>query len=111
NPSIPAAAPVPTSVPPNTVPPPSVPPPASDSRFGDDLTRQAFVSAQAELANAKERIADLEDELVRAREKEKTLEKLYAELDDAKARLASGGGGRAKEILDLREALNQKDKE
>lgn len=109
NPSVPAAAPVPAT--PTTVPPPSAPPPASDSRFGDEGTRQAYVSAQTELANAKERIADLEDELVRAREKEKTLEKLYAELDDAKARLASGGGGRAKEILDLREALNQKDKE
>ena len=39
--------------------------------------------AQSELANAKERIADLEDELVRSREKEQTIEKLYAELDDA----------------------------
>jgi DNA-binding response OmpR family regulator/predicted nucleic acid-binding Zn-ribbon protein len=99
------------SVPPTTIPPPSVPPPPSDSRFGDEGTRQAFVSAQSELANAKERIADLEDELVRSREKEQTIEKLYAELDDAKARLASGGGGRAKDILDLREALNQKDKD
>lgn len=106
NPVIPPAAGVPT-----TVPPPSSPPPASDSRFGDDGTRQAFVQAQSELAKAKERLADLEDELVRAREKEQTIEKLYTELDDAKARLASGGGGRAKEILDLREALNQKDKE
>jgi CheY-like chemotaxis protein len=85
--------------------------PPSESRFGDENTRLAFVQAQSDLSKAKERLADLEDELVRAREKESTLEKLYAELDDAKARLASGGGGRAKEILDLREALNQKDKE
>ncbi len=106
NPVIPPAARIPTSV-----PPPSSPPPNSDSRFGDEGTRQAFVQAQSELAKTKERLADLEDELVRSREKEQLLEKLYAELDDAKARLASGGGGRAKEILDLREALNQKDKE
>lgn len=115
SPVIPVASALPSVPPqgvqPQSVPPPSVPPPPSDSRFGDEGTRQAFVQAQSELANVKERLADLEDELVRAREKEQTIEKLYAELDDAKARLASGGGGRAKEILDLREALNQKDKE
>lgn len=120
----------PSGAPPSVAPPraPSNPPPGtsfsasvlpgrhtssppSESRFGDENTRLAFVQAQSDLAKAKERLADLEDELVRAREKEGKLEKLYAELDDAKARLATGGGGRAKEILDLREALNQKDKE
>ena len=109
NEAVPAAPAVPSNVPAKSQSRSSSIPPA-DGR-GDEGMRLALVQTQAELANAKERLAELEDELLREREKDAKLEALYAELDDAKARLASGGGGRAKEVLDLREALNAKDKE
>lgn len=108
--AVPAPAAVPSVIPAKPAShSPSSPP--HDGRASDDNTRQALVQAQAELANAKERLAELEDELLREREKGTKLETLYVELDEAKARLASGGGNRAREVLDLREALNAKDKE
>ena len=128
-PAAPAAAPATNgaSVHPASVPPPSgngslppttdptglsssVPPPnRSDLRTHS----QGLIieQLQAELAAAKERAEELQEEVSRAQEKDQRIEQLHAELDDAKARLASGGGGKAREILDLREALNKKDKE
>jgi CheY-like chemotaxis protein len=71
---------------------------------------QTLIALQLELANAKESISDLEEALSASKERDQKLEALYAELDDARARLASGGGGRAKDVLDLREQLNAKEK-
>ena len=77
--------------------------------------RRAFLLNDAANQNealgaAEERIADLEKALSSAGDKDAKLEALYQQLDEANARLSSGTG-RAKEILDLREALNKKDKE
>ncbi|MEN9577503.1 MAG: hypothetical protein RJA70_512 [Pseudomonadota bacterium] len=62
-----------------------------------------------ELALTQDRLADLESTLASLRNAD---EKLHQDLDEARARLASGATGpKAKDILDLREALNNKDKE
>ncbi len=86
-------------------------PPPNHSSLRTQSQSLIIEQLQAELAAAKERAEELQEEVSRAREKDQLIEQLHAELDDVKARLASGGGGKAREILDLREALNKKDKE
>lgn len=107
-----SAPPSSSSLPPATDPralASSSPPPRANLR--EQSQTLIIEQLQAELTAAKERNEELHEEVARAREKDRTIEQLHAELDDTKARLASGGGGKAREILDLREALNRKDKE
>jgi CheY-like chemotaxis protein len=71
---------------------------------------------EKEARDARARIAELEDDAQRAASKDAEVQRLQRELDDVKAKAAAGpgatrGGGSAREFLDLREALNKKDKE
>jgi CheY-like chemotaxis protein/DNA repair exonuclease SbcCD ATPase subunit len=103
-------APVPVAPPPRaqSQPPRLSSAPPKTAANSSNLDRQA-ASLAVELTAANERIAELEAELSRVRHAD---ERLHQELDEARARLASGASGvKAKDILDLREALNKKDKE
>ena len=119
--------------------PPSVPPPAPeavpstpasvatslpprprmdsvDQSLRDENARLAERTRELEkeLRDARTRSAELEDQAQRAAAKDGEVQRLQRELDDVKAKAAAGGGrggGSAREFLDLREALNKKDKE
>lgn len=123
------------SAPPSAPPPPplshrpSVPPP----RLGSVPPRPPADNAElerlrAELEQSKSELGRLEQELASARSEKAQLEdrveqearqsaevqRLQRELDEWKARASSGGrpgGVSSREFLDLREALNKKDKE
>lgn len=86
-----------------------------DQSLKDDLAKQAdrVRELEKELRETRSRISDLEDEATRAASKDSEVQRLQRELDEAKAKAATGskGGGSAREFLDLREALNKKDKE
>jgi CheY-like chemotaxis protein len=70
---------------------------------------------EKELREARGRASELEDQAQRGAAKDAEVQRLLRELDDVKAKAAAAGGGRgggsAREFLDLREALNKKDKE
>jgi CheY-like chemotaxis protein len=70
---------------------------------------------EKELREDRSRSAELEDQAQRAVTKDAEVQRLQRELDDVKAKSAAAGAGRgggsAREFLDLREALNKKDKE
>jgi CheY-like chemotaxis protein len=86
-----------------------------DQSLKDDLAKQAdrVRELEKELRETRSRISDLEDEATRAASKDSEVQRLQRELDETKAKAAAGskGGGSAREFLDLREALNKKDKE
>jgi len=86
-----------------------------DTALRDELARQVERARdlEKELREARARVTELEDEASRAAVKDAEVQRLQRELDEAKAKAASGGkgGGSAREFLDLREALNRKDKE
>jgi DNA-binding response OmpR family regulator/predicted nucleic acid-binding Zn-ribbon protein len=69
--------------------------------------RVPMISEPSAPDHAPERMSELEQTLAETRAK---LEAVYQELDAARTKEASGSA-RAREILDLREALNKKDKE
>jgi DNA-binding response OmpR family regulator/chromosome segregation ATPase len=64
-----------------------------------------------ELLTAKARLTELEANERRVRELELETTQLKNDLEEAKSRAASGKGASARELLDLREKLNKKDKE
>jgi CheY-like chemotaxis protein len=87
---------------------------SENPRLRQELERQRERIAELEdEARANEaRIAELEDSQRRDGSRDQQVQKLQRELDDAKAKLASGRTpGAARETLDLREQLNRKDKE
>jgi CheY-like chemotaxis protein len=117
-----ASAEVPASVPPasNRVPTSAPPPPSSreaseTAKLRDELASQKAHSDRLdqELRSAQTRIAELEDGASRGTAREAELTRLQRELEETKARFAAPGkgAGSAREFLDLREALNRKDKE
>jgi CheY-like chemotaxis protein len=124
---------------PSSIPPPPASPPAEAAPVAKPLAAsvpprprmesvdQAIREENAKLAEkardleremreARAKISELEDQAQRAVSKDAEVQRLQRELDEAKAKAASGsvaprGGGSAREFLDLREALNKKDKE
>ncbi|HEX4341455.1 MAG TPA: response regulator [Polyangiaceae bacterium] len=70
---------------------------------------------EKDVREARAQTAELEDQAQRAASKDAEVQRLQRELDDVKVKAAAAGGGRgggsAREFLDLREALNKKDKE
>ena len=115
------------SMPPSDAPPPpkvpkapkapnlsSAPPAGGSMRPGD---ARKLAQLEEQLAHTKASMEDLETQAkadskaLSAREAE--VKKLNRDLDEAKANAAAAakGGGTPKEFLDLREALNKKDKE
>jgi len=119
-PSAPPAPPVP-SAPPERPLATSIPPrprtESIDQALRDENARLAekVRDVERELREVRARAAELEDQAQRAITKDAEVQRLLRELDDAKAKAAAGsgakGGGSAREFLDLREALNKKDKE
>jgi len=97
----------------------SIPPrPRADSidqSLKEDLAKQQdrVRELERELRDTKNRMSELEDDAKRAAAKDSEVQRLQRELDEVKAKAAAGGkgGGSAREFLDLREALNKKDKE
>jgi CheY-like chemotaxis protein len=99
----------------------SIPPrPSSggiDQALRDENTRLAERTRdlEKELRESRTRASELEDQAQRAVSKDAEVQRLLRELDEVKAKAAAGGGakaaGSAREFLDLREALNKKDKE
>ena len=89
---------------PSIAPPPVASAPSeAQLRLVQDLEQQ--------IAEAKSRIDELEQQ-ARAKERlEAEVQSLVEQLDDAKARISSGKGASARDVLDLREQLNRKDKE
>lgn len=65
--------------------------------------------AQLEAAEAK--VSSLEDQLREAQREAAEVERLEKEVADLKSKVQKGGGVSSREFLDLREALNKKDKE
>jgi hypothetical protein len=83
---------------------------AENARLRQELERQRVrISELDEEARAAEaRIAELDEAIRRDGSKDQQVQKLQRELDDAKAKLASGKtGGSARDLLDLREQLNR----
>ncbi len=66
---------------------------------------------QRELSEARGTIDELEQQLRAKAGLEADVAHLRGELEEAKARISSGKGASAREVLDLREQLNRKDKE
>jgi CheY-like chemotaxis protein len=99
--------------------PASIPPrPRADSidqSIKDDLAKQTdrVRDLEKELRETRSQMSDLEDGASRAAAKDSEVQRLQRELDETKAKAAAGGkgGGTPREFLDLREALNKKDKE
>lgn len=96
----------------------TAPRPRADSIDGaikEEVARQAerIRDLEQELRDARGKVSELEDAAKRTATKDPEVQKLKRELDEAKAKLAGGGkaGGSARDYLDLREALNKKDKE
>jgi CheY-like chemotaxis protein len=120
-PSQPPAKPVPSAPPAERAFTTSIPPrPRSESidqALRDENTRltERARDLEKELREARARATELEDQAQRAVSKDAEVQRLLRELDEAKAKAAAGGGakaaGSAREFLDLREALNKKDKE
>ena len=86
-----------------------------DSALKEEVGRQAdrIRELERELRESRAKVGELDDASKRTATKDAEVQKLRRELDDAKAKLAGGAktGGSAREYLDLREALNKKDKE
>lgn len=86
-----------------------------DTALKDDLAKQAerVRELEKDLRESRAKISELEDSAKRTATRDPEIQKLRRELDEAKAKLAGGAktGGAAREYLDLREALNKKDKE
>jgi len=108
----PPSAPRPASLVPGAARRPSVSPDAA--RLHDEIDRlklrlrEVEDSERAALARADE----LDDAVRRGASRDAEVQRLQRELDDTKARLASGKAqGSARDFLDLREQLNKKDKE
>ena len=100
----------------------SIPPPANGASAAPSFAPTSAV-ARDDAENYRERLARLEDDLAVARSRIAELEeaagragdahevqRLRRELEDVRAK-AGRGGSSAREFLDLREALNRKDKE
>ena len=66
---------------------------------------------RAQLEEANKRVSSLEEELREAQRQAAEAERLEKEVADLKAKVQKGGGVSSREFLDLREALNKKDKE
>lgn len=118
------SAPPPISHRPSAPPPPrlgSVPPrPPTDSleleRLRTELDRVKSERSRLEqdLATVRAEKTRLEDQVEQEARKSAEVQRLQRELDELKARASSGnrpGGISSREYLDLREALNKKDKE
>ncbi len=111
----------PASVPPSVRPSsrgPSQAPRAGDSgevaRFREEIERQKNRIRELEDSEktAHARVAELDESLRRGAGRDAEVQRLQRELDEAKAKGASGKStGSAREFLDLREQLNKKDKE
>jgi len=119
------SVPPPLSHRPSAPPPPprmgSVPPrPPADAfeleKLRAELERSKLElgRVEQELATARTEKARLEDQVEREARKSAEVQKLQRELDEWKTKAGSGGrpaGVSSREFLDLREALNKKDKE
>jgi len=86
------------------------------SKYREEIERQRarIKELEDEARAAHQKSSELEDALKRGGAKDSEVQRLQRELDEAKAKAASGGGkgaGSAREFLDLREQLNKKDKE
>ncbi|HWZ89863.1 MAG TPA: response regulator [Polyangiaceae bacterium] len=99
---------------------PSIPPRASEqgdtSKYREEIERQRarIKELEDDARTLHQRHSELEDAIKRGGAKDSEVQRLQRELDEAKAKGASGGGkgaGSAREFLDLREQLNKKDKE
>jgi DNA-binding response OmpR family regulator/DNA repair exonuclease SbcCD ATPase subunit len=99
---------------------PSTAPRASElgdtSKYREEIERQRarIKELEDEARAAHQKSSELEGSLKRGGAKDSEVQRLQRELDEAKAKGASGGGkgaGSAREFLDLREQLNKKDKE
>jgi CheY-like chemotaxis protein len=111
----------PATVPPSVRPvsrAPSQAPRASDgaeaARFREEIERQKARIRELEESEraAAARAAELDEQLRRGAGRDAEVQRLQRELDEAKAKGASGKStGSAREFLDLREQLNKKDKE
>lgn len=88
-----------------------------DSSLKEEVGKQAerIRELERELRESRAKSGELEDAAKRTATKDAEVQRLRRELDDAKAKLSGGGGaktgGSARDYLDLREALNKKDKE
>jgi CheY-like chemotaxis protein len=95
--------------------PPRPRPDSIDQSLRDDLlTKTERVrELEKQLREAESRTLAFEDAVHREASKDAEVQRLTRELTETKAKLASGakGAGSAREFLDLREALNKKDKE
>ena len=113
-----ARPPKPATIPPPSTRGPSQAPRAGDSgevaRFREENERQKARIRELELSEmaARGRAAELEESVRRGAGRDAEVQRLQRELDEAKAKGASGKStGSAREFLDLREQLNKKDKE
>jgi CheY-like chemotaxis protein len=115
--SLPSTPPSPrSSVPPPTALP-SFPPLSSADAQELVTLRQRVGESERTLVMAQRRVAELELELGAARAADRTeeLERVRRELEETRRRLEASSAGKSaasgREVLELREALNRKDKE
>ena len=115
--SIPAAAPEPPPAEKAASVPPRPRMESIDQAIRDENVKLAERVQQLdkEVREARARNAELEDQAQRGAAKDAEVQRLQRELDETKAKVAGSGppkgAGSARDFLDLREALNKKDKE
>src|SRR5690606_18452263 len=98
----------------STLPRSSIPAAVDPARLREELERQRARGAEleSEIRTLRTQSAELQEAVRRGTARDQQLQKLQRELDEARARAASGrSAGAARELLDLREQLHRKDKE